>query len=169
MSQEFSYAWFMSHMGIGHLYVTTHDPFSYVTWIICLMSHDSCLIHMSDSSYIWWVMTHVLWAMTLMGHGTHHVLMSHSCEWDMSQDSRTIPICDMNHMYDESWVMSHSHECHGWVMSDHMKESCHTYEWITSHVSYQWVMSHTWMSHVTHVNESCHTYEWVMSHHINDS
>jgi len=35
-----------------------------------------------------------------------------------------------------------------------MNESCHTYEW---------VMSHIWMSHVTHMNESCHTYEWVMS------
>jgi len=32
-----------------------------------------------------------------------------------------------------------------------MNESCHTYEW---------VMSHIWMSHVTHMNESCHTYEW---------
>ena len=30
----------------------------------------------------------------------------------------------------------------------HMNESCHTYEW---------VMSHIWMSHVTHMNESCHT------------
>jgi len=55
----------------------------------------------------------------------------------------------------------------------HMKESCHTLEW---------VMSHMWMRHVTHVNklchteliwdpssttqvnESCHTYERVMSH-----
>ena len=36
-----------------------------------------------------------------------------------------------------------------------MNESCHTYEW---------VMSHVWMSHVTRMNESCHTYEWVMSH-----
>ena len=36
-----------------------------------------------------------------------------------------------------------------------INESCHTYEW---------VMSHIWMSHVTHMNESCHTYEWVMSH-----
>ena len=43
-----------------------------------------------------------------------------------------------------------------------MNESCHTYEW---------VMSHIWMSHVTHMNESCHiymneschTYEWVSS------
>ena len=49
-----------------------------------------------------------------------------------------------------------------------MNESCHTYEW---------VMSHLWMSHVTHMDESCHTHtcqtddqmfvsttEWVMSH-----
>jgi len=28
----------------------------------------------------------------------------------------------------------------------------------------EWVMSHTWMSHVTHVNESCRTCKWVMSH-----
>ena len=37
----------------------------------------------------------------------------------------------------------------------HERESCHTYEW---------VMSHTWMRHVTHMNETCHTYAWVMSH-----
>jgi len=61
-----------------------------------------------------------------------------------------------------------------------MNESCHTYEWVMSHI---W-MSHvphtnksslpvifTCVSHVAHmnescphVNESCHTYEWVMSH-----
>ena len=35
-----------------------------------------------------------------------------------------------------------------------MNESCHTYEW---------VMSHVWMSHVTHTHESWHAYEWVMS------
>jgi len=37
----------------------------------------------------------------------------------------------------------------------HVNESRHTYEW---------VMSHMWMSHVTHMNESCHTYERGMSH-----
>jgi len=43
-------------------------------------------------------------------------------------------------------------------------------------ITYEWVMSHIWMSHVTHMNESCHTYEWVMSHtwmghvpHMNES
>jgi len=35
-----------------------------------------------------------------------------------------------------------------------MNKSCLTYEW---------VMSNIWMSHVAHMNESCHTYEWVIS------
>jgi len=64
-------------------------------------------------------------------------------------------------------------------------ESCHTYNGVMSHIwmshvthmneschTHEWVMSHIWMSHVTHIwmshvihmNESCHTYEWVMSH-----
>jgi len=30
--------------------------------------------------------------------------------------------------------------------------------------TYEWVMSHIWMSHVTHMNESCHAYERVMPH-----
>ena len=29
--------------------------------------------------------------------------------------------------------------------------------------TYEWVMSHTWMSHVTHMDKSCHAHEWVMS------
>ena len=59
-----------------------------------------------------------------------------------------------------------------------MNESCHTYEWVMSHV---W-MSHLsnrsgavvmegkvqkiriWMSHVAYMKESCRTYEWVLSH-----
>ena len=39
----------------------------------------------------------------------------------------------------------------------HTNESCHTYEWVMSHIwmchnSYKWVMSHIWMSHVTYTN-----------------
>jgi len=34
----------------------------------------------------------------------------------------------------------------------HLNESCNTYEWVISHI---------WMGHVTHMNESCHTYAWV--------
>ena len=54
--------------------------------------------------------------------------------------------------------------------------SCHTFEWVMSHIwmscvtymheschTYEWVVSHIWMSRVTRMNESCHTYECVMS------
>jgi len=34
----------------------------------------------------------------------------------------------------------------------------------TSHVTYEWVMSHRWMSLVAQVDESCRTGGWVMSH-----
>jgi len=71
----------------------------------------------------------------------------------------------------------------------HMNTSWHTYEWVMTHIwmshgthmnesyhTYEWVTSHIWMSHVTHMNESCHTYEWVMAHiwmshgtHMNES
>jgi len=53
----------------------------------------------------------------------------------------------------------------------HMNESCHTHEWVTSHMwmrhvtlmnearhTHEWGMSHTWMRHVTHMNEACHTH-----------
>jgi len=53
--------------------------------------------------------------------------------------------------------------------------ACHTYEWVMSHIhmshvtrtvrsftvpiaANEWIMSRVWMSHVTHMNESCHTY-----------
>ena len=58
-----------------------------------------------------------------------------------------------------------------------MNESCPTYEWVMSHIwmshiphmnescpTHEWVMSHIWMSHVPHMNESCPTHEWVMSY-----
>jgi len=34
---------------------------------------------------------------------------------------------------------------------------------LTSCLTFEWVMSHTWMSRVFHLNELCLTYEWVVS------
>ena len=74
--------------------------------------------------------------------------------------------------YTHERVMSHtkeschtrkSHVTHERVMS-HTKESCHTSEWCTRLQQFmvqchthEWVMSHTWMSHVTCMNTSWHT------------
>jgi len=69
-----------------------------------------------------------------------------------------------------------------------MNESCHTYEWVMSHIwmsrvthtnkayrTYGWGTSQMWMKHVAHMDESRHAYEWVMTHiwrrhvtHMND-
>ena len=42
----------------------------------------------------------------------------------------------------------------------HTNESCHTY--FGSCHTYEWVMSHIWMGLVSHMSEPCHTYEWVL-------
>ena len=48
-----------------------------------------------------------------------------------------------------------------WVMWQEWIESCHTYDWVMSHMTeschtYNWDMSHIWLSHIAR--------EWVMSH-----
>jgi len=63
-----------------------------------------------------------------------------------------------------------SHVTYEWVMS-HTNELCQL--WM-SHVTYEWVMSHVWhtpvchtyvwMCHITYMNESRHVSKWVMSH-----
>ena len=63
-----------------------------------------------------------------------------------------------------------SHVAHAWFVF----HQWFTHEWVI--YTYNCVMLHLWMSHVTHMNESCHTYECVMSHiwmrhvtHMNES
>jgi len=64
-----------------------------------------------------------------------------------------------------------------------MNTPCRTYEWVMSHIrmshvthinksfstyewvashTYGWVVSHMWMSHVPHTNKLCHAYAWVV-------
>jgi len=89
---------------------------------------------------------------------THWWVMSHI--WMIPSQ-----VTHVNDLWHTKW-MSHV---------THMNESCHTYEWVISHVwmshvtrmnesshTYEWVMSHVWMSRVTRMNESCHTYKWII-------
>jgi len=69
------------------------------------------------------------------------------------------------HTYE--WVVSHIWTSH----ATHMDVSCHIYEWVMSHIwmshvthTNERVMSPWWTSHVTHMNESCRTYERAMPH-----
>ena len=60
------------------------------------------------------------------------------------------------------------HWCDSFIT--HVHESRHMYEAGMSHIwtslcdTYEWVMVHVWISHVTHMNGSRHTCKWVMSH-----
>jgi len=94
---------------------------------------ESCCTYEWVVSHIWTTGEHVLWAMSCCMHESR---MSH----------------DTTHMD----VSRHTYEWQEYTF----RESCRTYEWVTSHIR----MSHVWISHGAHINESCHTYERVKSH-----
>jgi len=110
--------------------------------------HMTYLIHIRniphansiDTSH---TLSHILYVLWMY---LQHVNVSATCEC----------VCNM-WMYLQHVNVSATSECicNMWMHLQHVNVSCHTYEW---------VMSHIWMSHVTHMNESCHTYEWVMSY-----
>jgi len=93
-----------------------------------------------------------------MSHVTHMSryknkwVMSHTCEWVMSHIwVRLVTRVTESHEF-------MSHVANVWMGHvAHMSEACHTCDWVTRiHEScqrYAWVMSHTWMRHVTHINE----------------
>ena len=141
-----------------------HDSFTCVTWLIhmCDMTHS----HVWHDSFtcVTWLM---LWSTDSKDNCLKNRLLIEAVRPEVSG------LHTMSHVthVDESchtceWVMSHMWMSH----VTHDNESCHTCEWVMSltHVDESchtcaWVMSHMTMSHVTHVNESCHTCEWVMS------
>jgi len=90
--------------------------------------------------------------------------VSHTCQWVI-----------------HTWYFSMSHITHVQHSVEsralqmqyvaRMNESCHTYNWVTSHMRSTpsnrghciWIKQHIWMSHALHLYESCNVYEWVMS------
>jgi len=85
----------------------------------------------------------------------------------------------VTHMMTESFRKYECAMIHAWKIHvtrvnasfSHVNESCHTYEWVTSHAwvsnesCHTWMsLFHMWMSRVTHINESRRTHEWVLRH-----
>ena len=127
-----------------------------------------CVTHMNESCPTYeWVMSHTYECVISSSHSpvshewmsdatnmnescpTYKCVMSNICRHSLYSNSTRGPVS-------LSW-MSHV---------THMNESCHTHvnEWCRT---YEWVMCHLWMCHVTLMNEwneSCHIYGWVMSH-----
>ena len=100
----------------------------------------------------WWVMAHTWFSHvthTWMSHVTHLNMLCHTCHACQLDECECMHMDESCHTYE--WVMSHIWRSH----VTHMNESCHIYDSVTTH---------TWMSHVTHMNQSRHIYEFVMSH-----
>jgi len=114
--------------------------------------NESCHRYGSVMS-LWW-MSHI----TLMN-------VSHHTSPSSPPPQSTCERVTSCHVH-ESRHTSHTHMT--LLTPSQSKSSCHTYEW---------VMSHLWMSHVTHMQESRRTicmshgapYEWVMSQNIYES
>ena len=153
----------------------THEWVTVAIWKDMALSSllNQChVIHMSHTyeceygthmAHIWTWHTHEygthmnmahIWIWHTYEHGTH-MNMAHIWTWHTREHGTHM---NMAH----TWIW-HTHE-YGTHMNDEaqiqeagevMWESCHTYEW---------VISHKWMSRGAHMNESCHTCEWVMPH-----
>ena len=127
--------------------------------------------HVSQSYHTYkWGKSHVI----------SHIQMSHVArDITHTNESRRTPY----HTY--KWVayarvVSHSVACVALLKRQESRPTHHIYGWVTSHTSmshvtqcgvcdaaeaagisphtpYEFVIPHTWMSHVAHTNESCHT------------
>ena len=119
-------------------------------------------------SYVWHSsFTCVTWSI-------HICDMAHSYEWHDSFICVTslIGVCKTTHSY--VYSMTHSHVWRDsfirvtWLTI--MCDTTHSYVnsmhflYMTWPHTYEWVLSHIYLGHITHMNESRHTYKWVTSH-----
>jgi len=155
-------AWLIDMCGVTHLYVW-HDSLICVTWLfhMCGVTHwyvwrdsficvtwlvDMCDVHMNEwvtHSYEWHessliCVSHIVWCEQ----------SGHSCEWVTHSYECAHQTYQLIWMSDSFiWVTwNHSYECPASLVC----ATCHTYER---------VMSHIWISHVTRKIESCHTHK----------
>jgi len=192
-----TYEWVMSHIWMSHV---THMNESCHEWIRHVGTHLNICAVLSElkcewvMSYIW--MSHVtnmneschVWTKHTPLH-LHYPLRPTHCNNTLQQHTATTHCNNTLQQHTatthcNNTLQQHTSALSTWTAyishATHMNESCHTYEWVMSHiwmshVTYEWGMpartstpalssQSSSTSHVTHMNESCHTCEWVMSH-----
>jgi len=131
----------MSH--VTHEWVTSHINESYHVWMSHL-TYEWVMSHTNELCHVW--MSHVIYEWVIS-----HIICQVVRKWIEEYCSQTNESCYiwMSHITYNKWYASE------WVMSLHnANESRSTVHRQMSHVTYEWVMSHT-IKH-TQVNESCH-------------
>jgi len=84
---------------------------------------------------------------------TYERVVSHIWRSHVKHTQEPCQIYDMPRGY--RGPRSRTNSCsmsHIWCHVKHMNTSCHTYEWVVSHI---------WIHHATHTHESCQTYQRV--------
>ena len=167
-----AYQWIISSISMSHLKHMNASSYERHSSHIyeCLMSHRIHIQSMAAQNQY----THVWnescviykWLITHMRMSIHDSL--HTCEWVYTtlhthvcyeKLHMTHYMCAITRVWFHTWHHTLTHaKC---IPSSntrsssishvtHLSESCHTFEW---------VMSHIWMRHVTCMNDSCHIYE----------
>jgi len=122
---------------MAHSYVNSYVPWL-ITQVICKFLHD--MAHLYDTrptnniSTCWGSALLLLVLLCSQSYVTHSCVNSY--------------VTGFIHVWILTWHGSFMCEFLCDMTPSCVNLSCHQYEW---------VMSHTWMSHVTHMNESCHT------------
>jgi len=184
-----TFKWAMSHKSMSH---GTHEwdmVHKWMSHVTHMQRRDSCKFDAQITCSDWsdlrftykWVMAHI-W----MSHVTH---MNESCHMnevcqmnegaEVRQNARRlIQVCDITHMCDK-WVMSHVYSSHSTQMGHVtlMNESCHTHEWVMSHMRI-WasndtsqkppriviIMTHSWVCHTPFICVTWLIHECAMIH-----
>ena len=128
-----------THTCMSHVtHVNESCTHTYLGALWQVMSHT----HMYESchAYEWVVHTHLPWR-AIVSHVTHTNESCHTHEWVMSHTLTLARYGKSCHTHTHVWVMSHMLMSHVHTLTlARYGNSCHTHEW---------VMSNTWMSHVT--------------------
>jgi len=162
-----SRVWDMNKSCVRYEWVATYE-WCHIQMRCVSDVNESCIWNQSCVTYervvcqIW--MSRHIW---MMAH-TNEVCIRCECVVHMSQSRVTYErvVCQiwMSHVsrVNESCLTSLRRIARIRTSSwhSHGHTSCHAYECVVC--TYEWVMSHIWMSRVSHMNESCVTYEWVV-------
>jgi len=172
-----TYEWVMSHKSVSHVVHISRQSTSNVThWPIdSLASHvyycATCLIHIkaehkyNDTQAFLKPVSHV----THMNESypTYESVTSHiwmSVVAHMNESCHTVAHLPRSYVTHSRFHMWHTG---GPAVQRHsvfeINESCHTYEWVMSHIR----MSHVTQHYTRHIH-MWHTFEWVVSH-MNES